>query len=177
MSHNIILIPTKIEAELVPEIKGIFISGIAKRTTRTLKSVHEKYPVSKAVLIGFAGKLDDRLGMNCTYNVTEVTDGERSLGLSPINKKWESTSLITVIKPVHTMNRKLELARSAALVDMESFYFAEYCIDNDITPYIIRVVSDSCDKKIKDFFVPGAFKETKSELAKAVKTIGPLLSL
>ena len=177
MNHNVILIPTKIEAELIPETKGIVISGIAKKTTRTLKSIHEKSSVSKAVLIGFAGRLDDRLGMNCTYNVTEVTNGERSLTLLPIDKKWKNTSLITVTKPVYTVNKKLELARSASMVDMESFYFAEYCIGNNITPYIIRIVSDSCDKKIKDFFVPGAFKKTKSELAKVVRIIGPLLSL
>jgi len=177
MQNNIILIPTKIEAELVSLKQGLFISGIAKKTVKTLKSIHEKKPVSKAVLIGFAGRLDDRLKMDCTYNVTDVTNGEHSLGLSAINKKWESTSSITVTNPIYTVNKKLELSKTASLVDMEDLYFAEYCLCNDITPYIIRIVSDNCDKKIVNFFIPGTFRKAKNELAKVVRTIGPLLSL
>ena len=177
MKHNIILIPTKIEAELISLKKGIYISGIAKKTVNTLKTIHEKTPVSKAVLIGFTGRLDDRLKINCAYNVTEATNGEHSLALSAISKKWENTSSITVTKPVYTVNKKLELAKKASLVDMEDFYFAEYCLCNGITPYIIRVISDNCDRKLADFFIPGAFKGTKHELAKIVRAIGPLLSL
>ena len=129
------------------------------------------------MLIGFAGRLDDGLIMNGAYNVTDVTNGKHSLALSAISKKWDNTSLITVVRPVYTVNKKLELARTASMVDMESFYFAEYCLCNDITPYIIRIVSDNCDKKIADFFTPGAFREAKNELAKVVRTIEPLLSL
>jgi len=177
MNKNIILIPTKIEAQLVDKKGHIIISGIAKRTIKTLKDIHEVTPVSKAVLIGFAGRLDDKLEINGTYNVTEVTNGVHHLSLSAINKKWKNTSLITVKKPVHTVSRKMELAKLAQLVDMESFYFTEYCLLNNITPYLVRIISDNCDLPLIDFFKPGAFKETKTELQKAVKTIEPLLSL
>ena len=177
MKRNIILIPTKIEAQLVDKKEHLIISGIATRTLKKIKTLHETTPVSKAVLIGFAGRLDDSLEINGTYNITEVTNGTHHLNLSAINKKWEPASLITVKKPVETVSRKKELSKLAQLVDMESFYFTEYCLLNDITPYMVRIISDSCDASLVDFFKASAFTEAKIALQKAVETIEQLLSL
>jgi len=177
MKKSVILIPTKIEAQLVEKKDHIIISGIAKGTIKTLKRLHEVTPISKAVLIGFAGRLDDSLEIAGTYNVTEVTNGVHHLSLSAITKKWLNVSIITVKKPVHTISKKLELAKIAKLVDMESFYFVEYCLLNNITPYMVRIISDNCDRPLLDFFKASAFKETKTELQKAVKIIEQQLSL
>lgn len=168
---NIILIPTKIEAQLVDKKEHIIISGISTRTLKKIKNIHESTPISKAVLVGFAGRLDDSLEMNKTYNITKVTNGEHTLSLSAINKKWETVSLVTVKKPVETVNRKRELSKFAQLVDMESFYFTEYCLVNNISPYVVRIISDNCDVTLIDFFKASAFKEAKIELQKAVKAI------
>ncbi len=177
MHKDIILIPTKIEAELVSITKGIIISGIAKRTVSTLKGIHEQNHISKAVLLGFAGRLDDKLTMSSSYNITRVTNGQQTFALSALNKEWPEASSVTVKKPVCNNQKKLELSRTASLVNMEDFYFAEYCSYNQITPYIIRIISDDCDCKVNTFFIPGAFKEAKNELAKVLLTIAPQLSL
>jgi hypothetical protein len=177
MKKNIILIPTKIEAQLVDKKDHIVISGITTRTLKKIKTIHESTPVSKAVLIGFAGRLDDTLEINGTYNITEVTNGVHHLSLAAINKKWDSVSLITVKKPVVTVNRKMELDKLAQLVDMESFYFIEYCLLNNITPYAVRIISDNCDVELVDFFKASSFKEAKVALQKAVRTIEQQLAL
>jgi len=177
MGKKIILIPTRIEAQLIKKKEHIIISGIAKKTVKTLKDLHGSTPVSKAVLIGFAGRLDDNLKINGTYNITEVTNGIHHLNLSVISKKWKNARIITVKNPVHTISRKLELNKLAQLVDMESFYFTEYCLLNNIIPYMVRIVSDNCDRALVDFFKPCAFKETKVELQKAVEAIEQQLSL
>ena len=171
MKKNIILIPTKIEAQLVDKKDHIVISGIATRTMNKIKKIHETTPVSKAVLIGFAGRLDDALEINGTYNITEVTNGTHHLSLSAINKKWKAASLITVKKPVETIGKKKELSKLSQLVDMESFYFTEYCLLNNITPYVVRIISDNCDVTLVDFFKASAFMEAKIELQKAVSAI------
>jgi len=177
MQKGIILIPTKIEAELLEQNKNILISGIGRKTTKTLQNILEKTKITKAVLIGFAGRLNDALEMNRAYNITNVTNGEHSMGLSALNKDWKNTTLITVTKPVYTVNKKQMLSKTADLVDMEGYYFTEFCLTNGITPHIIRIPLDNCDKKITKLFIAGDFKQAKAELAKVVRIIGPLLSL
>jgi len=177
MKKNIILIPTKIEAQIVEKKEHIIISGIAKKTIKTLAKIHEATPISKAMLIGFAGRLDDSLEINGTYNVTEVSNGVHHLVISAINNKWENVSIVTVKNPVHTVAKKTELAKLAQLVDMECFYFTEYCLLNNITPYLVRIISDNCDAPLVDFFKANTFMETKTALQKAVKTIEQQLSL
>lgn len=177
MQKGIILIPTKIEAALIEQNKSIIVSGIGKKTIKTLKNIIEEKKPTKAILVGFAGRLNDELRMNCTYNVINVTNGVHHLELSALNKDWQNVSLITVTDPVYTIKRRLELSKHADLVDMEGYYFTEFCLTNSITPYIIRITSDNCDKKITDFFFSGTFMEAKTELAKTVRTIEPLLSL
>jgi nucleoside phosphorylase len=177
MPKSIVLVPTKIEAELIKTKNSVIISGIAKKTVKTLKEIQEKTALSKALLIGFAGRLDNKLKMNHAYNITKATNGEYVLDLSALNEDLENASLITVTRAVDSVTTKQKLAKQAMLVDMEGFYFVEYCLSNNITPHIIRIVSDNCDKKINDFFMPGAFKEAKTELAKVLRATEPLLSL
>lgn len=177
MKKHIILIPTRTEAQLVDKKEHIIISGIAKRTVKTLKNIQKSAPISKAILIGFAGRLNNDLKMNGIYSITEVTNGHHHLALSAINKKWKNANIVTVKYPVYTVNRKARLAKLAQLVDMESFYFTEYCLLNNINPYIVRIVSDNCDRSLLNFFSTNAFKGAKIELQKAVKIIERQLSL
>jgi len=152
-----ILVPTKFEAQLVPEKirnKNFFvISGILKLTTSKIRTLTNKEGIKKIILLGFAGDLSGQKKAGELFNINSVTNKKEIIQLKTINElNIPSTSCLTVTKPVYTEQKRKDLSIYADLVEMECFWAAKICEEKNIEFYSVRIVSDSCNTNLCDYF-------------------------
>ena len=207
--NQLIIIPTEFEAAMVPSRpkKGDYscitncspclsnecgdkvflcISGIGKKSSKSISKIMEKEKIETIIVIGMAGNLTDQYRLGGTYIITSVTDKNEVLniesmlidGTKHLNNDGYA-SLITVNRPVYTEKKKRELSSYANLVDMEGFYVAKLCQKHGLMLTMIRVVSDNCDTDLELFFrnklgieqLPKQFQVAQKKIAEVVEII------
>jgi nucleoside phosphorylase len=208
-NNHLIIVPTETEASMLakrPE-KGshicirtcdtcskdkcqnkvyLCISGIGRTCARTMQAMIEKEKITKVTLIGFAGNLTSENRLGHMYIIKTVTDKDDVISMKkPTEKDIDHinhngyATLITVKIPVWTKERKMNLVNYADLVDMEGYYVAKLCKQNDISLHMIRIVSDNCDINLVPFFIgkaelPTQILAAQKKLAETVNTIAKL---
>ena len=181
---TIIIIPTVFEASQVSKELysdnniSLYISGIGKKSAETVKKILKKN-ISRVILLGFAGSLTgNQIGK--VYNIETVTDKKDTIKLDSFRfLNNEKASLVTINKSVHTDMRRQNLISFAELVDMEGYHVAKVCRERKVDLNIIRIVSDSCDSNLENYFknpslnkqIPENLLLAQKQLAKMVKTI------
>lgn len=152
-----ILVPTEFEAQLVPdEVKNkdlFMISGILKTTTKNIIRLIEQENVEKVILIGFAGDLKNKNRIGKVLSISSVTNKKETINLKILKGlKVDTASCITVWKPVYSEKIKKELSTHADLVEMECFWAAQACDENNVEFHSLRIISDSCNTSLSDYF-------------------------
>ena len=207
--NQLIIIPTEFEAAMVPlrPKKGDYscitncspclknecgnkvflcISGIGKKSSKSIIRIMEKEKIGKIIVIGMAGNLTDENQLGGVYIIKSVTDKNEVLNIEGLlidGTKYSSSddyaSLITVNRPVYTEARRRELSSYADLVDMEGFYVAKLCQEHGLMLTMIRVVSDNCDTNLELFFrnklgieqLPKQFLVAQKKISEVVEII------
>lgn len=173
--NNLILIPTNFEANFILiETNTIVNTGIGVKTTKLVSSVNKK--IDKIVLIGFAGILkNSKIGQ--AYQINEVCFNDQVIKIDVLDIiSLECKTILTVKKPIQSTLRKEKFTKYADLVDMETFFLAKYCRENNIKFYSIRVALDDCENDLIPVFkgtveIPNYIKEAGKNLNNIYKTI------
>lgn len=123
-------------------------TGVGEKSTRTrLGSFLEAAKPAALVSSGFAGALDDSLGVGDLLLAknhsapTWLAQAERALKPSGV----KTASLITAESVIDSTERRQQLAKEtrAAAVDMETEFIAELCASFAIPMLSLRVITDT----------------------------------
>ncbi|RXJ87474.1 nucleoside phosphorylase [Arcobacter sp. CECT 8985] len=117
----------------------LVVSGIGKENTiNALRFAFDNFIISKAINIGIAGCKDQSIDIGTLFTTNKKI------------KNLNFTTLTTIDKP---LDNKLNL--KTTLVDMEAFYFEEYCKQYCENIIVLKVVSDYLDTNIpkKSFII------------------------
>lgn len=131
------------------------------------------------VNLGICGALDSAIPIGSCFYIDKVCHFNKEFSeirLPAISSAFHPASLLTVDQPVLEMNRRNEVySRSGCrLVDMEAFYIARFCKEQNIALRIIKVSSDWADENSLDV-IKANRTELKRSLAKAyVKILSDL---
>lgn len=157
--NYLILIPSSFELSFI-NVNNSFLnintinSGIGFKTTKTVEkyisSNKDKY--LSVILIGFAGGINVKTKQIFSINETFNEKGE-NIKLSTFNNTYQNENILTLRKPIHSIERKKSFLNISKLIDMETFYLAKFCKDNDVNLYSYRIVLDDCTKNLKQVFL------------------------
>jgi nucleoside phosphorylase len=152
-----ILVPTKFEADKVPQkIKDsgvFFVSGVLRLTRKKILGLIKNHKVDKIILLGFCGDLMQKNRLGQAFNINKVCDGKNTMELKTLKGlKLKEASCITSIKPVYTDVVRKKMAEHAELVEMECWWAAQACKENNVDFHSIRIVSDECNSPLGEYF-------------------------
>lgn len=174
--NNLILIPTNFEANFIikkdkENFNTILSSGIGKKSIEAVKNEMNKGPYFNVILLGFAGCLNKNVKPNTAYLINKCVFKDEKLDLLVIdNISLEKKSILTVKKPIHSEERKKNLLHLADLVDMETYFLAKYCKENNLFFHSIRVALDDCTNDLIKIF------KGQAEVPKHIKEAGIILN-
>jgi len=154
MSKTIVLIPTQFEFSIIKEhllkSKYSFIcSGLGIKSLNSIKNIVLNQKINEVIIYGFAGDLKNqfKIGQVLIINKLFLEDSAVPITLETQMHCFESASLATVNKPIYENFLKNKYALIADLIDMESYYVAEFCKLQNIKISIYRCVLDYADNK------------------------------
>ena len=126
------------------------VGGDAVRAT--LDWLRERTSCQRALFAGFAGALrtdlnvGDAIGADCVVSPS----GERYSAMLPATFCTRRGTLVTSDRLVGSPDEKRHLAEQhdALAVDMESSYFAAWCVQRDVPWNCVRVISDRVGARV-----------------------------
>lgn len=116
-------------------------TGVGEKTTRTRMADFFRTQQPRLLIsAGFAGALDQRLGVGDVFVGENFSDAELAR-----QSKWPRVILATIPRVIETLREREFFAREsgAAAVDMETEWIAEACRAAAVPLFSLRVISDS----------------------------------
>jgi nucleoside phosphorylase len=123
---------------------GLVCTGVGKEKVLETLPRLTRYPIDSVLCLGFSGALDPQLKTGEAFWIHRIQSPESQLNLTiPQRLHLPPATLYTANQVLYSSEEKLLLSQNSCLVDMESYYIAEFFQHRHIPFSCIRIVLDT----------------------------------
>ena len=126
----------------------IIITGIGiKRTKKTLNAVADYINTGTIINIGTAGALNNKFQIGDWFSVNKIFSDDKVIEIENCSV-FHTASILTSESEItnEEIKQKYHKKYYADLVDMESFYIAEFAKQKGIPCYVVKMISDHANE-------------------------------